>query len=110
MSCLCNCKPDLTFKSTRKEKEEAPIFMIRLETEDVVFPPVNLYADFVESCKKYKVIGEEGKLTRYIVNENLEYVLQKRTEEPDKDRPDESFQLGQVLFEKVSPVQIFNAS
>ncbi|VDK34566.1 unnamed protein product [Taenia asiatica] len=102
MNCLYNCKPDLTPNSTRKEKEEAPVFMIRFETGDVVFPPVNLYADFVESCKKYRVIGEEGKLTRYIVSENLEYLLQKRTEERDIDRPDDSFQLGQVLFDKGS--------
>ncbi|EUB60630.1 LRP2-binding protein [Echinococcus granulosus] len=76
--------------------------MIRLETGDVVFPPVNLCADFVESCKQHKVIGEEGKLTRYIVSENLEYVLQKRSEERDRERSDDSFQLGQILFEKGS--------
>lgn len=102
MSCLYNCKPDPTSKPTRREREEAPIFMIRLETGDVVFPPVNLCADFVESCKQHKVIGEEGKLTRYIVSENLEYVLQKRSEERDRERSDDSFQLGQILFEKGS--------
>ena len=101
MNCVPLCKPYPPIYSLRKNREEFPIFLIRLENNDVVYPPVNLYGDFEESCKKYKVIGEEGNLTRYIVNENLEYVLQRRTEELDMDRSDDSFQLGQVLFEKV---------
>ena len=101
MSCAPPCVPDPFRLSSLRQKEDSPIYLIRLESGDVVYPPVNLYGDFDESCRKFRVIGEEGNLTRYIINENLEYILQRRIEELDKDRSDDSFQLGQILYEKV---------
>ncbi len=108
MSCLFRCTPDPTPSPTRREKETAPVFLIRTESGNVIYPPLNIYQSFEDSCKQYKVIGEEGKLTRGIVNENLEYVLQKREDEEDKLRPQDSFQLGQVMFDKVLVQFVFN--
>lgn len=101
MGCRTPCISETKLELSRNEKECLPIYLIRHESGNVVYPSVNLYGDFVKSCKQYKVIGEEGKLTRFIVSENLEYVLQKREEESDNDHPDDAFQIGQILFEKV---------
>lgn len=101
MSCIQECTPDPTPPPTKLARDNAPVFLIRTTSGNVVYPPINIYDSFEESCKQYKVIGEEGKLTRGIINENLEYVLQKREDEEDKERSQDSFQLGQIMFEKV---------
>lgn len=82
---------------TQKEMENAPIFLIRTESGNVKFPPLNIYQSFEESCREYNVIGAGGKLSSGIINENLEYVLVKRSDTHQQD----SFQLGQIMFEKV---------
>ncbi len=79
------------------KKPESPVFLVRTDSNDLIWPRLNIYQSFEESCRQHKVIGEEGQLLKGIVDDNLEYVLNKRLDAHEQD----AFQLGQVLLEKV---------
>lgn len=102
MSCLRPCPSDSNWGLNFAKKEDLPLYLIRNEGGNMVYPSINLYGDFISSCKKYIIVEEEGKINPLLISENLENVLKKRINEPNKNFPDDAFQLGQILFEKVS--------
>ncbi|VDN11179.1 unnamed protein product [Dibothriocephalus latus] len=86
-----------------KPLEEPPeVFLIRTKSGHFKWPPLNVYQSFEDDCREFNVIGLEGQLSAGIINENLEYVLAKRVQGHDQD----AFQLGQVMFEKVTAVDM----
>ncbi|VDN97601.1 unnamed protein product [Rodentolepis nana] len=108
MHCRPPCPFDSRWDLRNARKDEFSYYLIRHESGNLVYPSVNLYDDFIGSCKKFQIVEELGKVNPLIISENLENILKKRGTEPNEDRPDDAFQLGQILFEKENYSEALN--
>lgn len=97
MSCPLPCPPDKFSVLKELKNDDKPVFLIRNESGNLVYPSINLYEDFISTCKQNKIFQQESKLNSQMISDNLESIFKKM----EKDHPDEAFLLGQLYFEKV---------